>query len=145
MIVFAVLTKHINNTLARLVSECPFIISKIALAHCGFNPNSYTRKINVSIHISNNDFRKSDEGIETALHCAVEQDSLSKTELLLKYKPDLTIKWRGMTPLELAIAYNARPEILELLSQDMSESKISKGIEKCSLVHEEEADAGDDA
>lgn len=41
-----------------------------------------------------------------------------------------------MTALELAIAYNVRPEILELLSDDMTKSEIAAAIEKGSFVGE---------
>ena len=65
---------------------------------------------------SDNSAAGRDDNRETALHCAVLNDSPDKVKLLLAHSADLTPKWRGMTALELAIAYNAGAEILALLS-----------------------------
>ena len=73
---------------------------------------------------------------ETALHCAVALNSLAKVSLLLQYGPDHSAKWRGMTPLELAIAYSANPKILTSLSRGMCKGEIAQAIKNCSLVGE---------
>ena len=127
-----------EHTLARAVSTCSTDTCDILL-RIGFNPNSVIPDSFSCIWCDSaigSEKLKSNSGRETALHCAVALNSLPKVSLLLQYSPDLSAKWRGMTPLELAIAYNVRPEILELLSKDMSKYEIAKAIDKCNMVGE---------
>ena len=44
---------------------------------------------------------------------------MRKSQILMKFAPYLTIKWRGMTALELAITYNVHPVIFEKWKYDV--------------------------
>ena len=107
-----------DHALATAVSFSSVEACEVLLEN-GFHPDSAMPSCNAFNYFNDKQKESPISDRETALHCAVTLNSLAKVSLLLRYGPDLSAKWRGMTPLELAIAYNTRPEILELLSNDM--------------------------
>ena len=52
---------------------------------------------------------------ESPLHCAVRINSFPKCNLLMKYQASLAIKWRDMTPVELAYSLRCSKDIIDLL------------------------------
>ena len=75
---------------------------------------------------------------ELAINCAIMEDSHRKVELLKNRATDLTIKWRGLTLLQLAVACNASPKIIfTLLSEDQSaKEKLAEAAQHFGVVGE---------
>ena len=76
------------------------------------------------------DVNKGLPGNETPLHCAVEHNSIQKVNMIMTKKPDLNIKWKSRTPLELAIVNKAKVDILELLSRKMKINELTSYIQR---------------
>ena len=68
---------------------------------------------------------------ESLLHCAIQCKSFSKCTLVMSYSPLLHFHWKGLSPLELAIVYDCKPFILEMISAQMSDKDIIYSINKC--------------
>ena len=110
------------------------------LLECGVDVNDRFLPLDYQHELDEMFDSEADESYETALHSAVRIESLSKVRLLLEYSPNRSLRWRGLTALELALAYAVPADIIEELSKDCSNDDVRRLIQNYRLTDETDED-----
>ena len=118
-----------EHTLATAIHYSSTRLCKIMLK-TGANCNSYI-KVNQDLSHDHHLFKDCHIATrEYAIHGAILENSLPKVKLLVENMADMTVKWKGFMPLQLAMAYNVSTEIIKCLLKNETdrEGTLSRAV-----------------